>query len=402
MSKRRKSGKNKKSIPGIIIAVLVLAVLGFIGGGDEGESTVSTTENSEKNQISTSDFNTFGDNISDDTTSKDDRESSTQSKDDATENNTPNTTKKQNEKDTTVKSVGNYKVSLNGIPAFSGKAYVSVNGNVPGLTSADRTSKYFEKYSPLDYMGRCGVVVACLGRETMPTEERGGIGMVKPTGWHTVKYDCVDGKYLYNRCHLIGFQLSGENANERNLITGTRYMNIQGMLPFENMVADYIKETNNHVLYRVTPVFKGNEKVARGVQIEAYSVEDNGEGICFNVYCYNNQPGVKIDYATGESALDNSVAVPQTTRRQNQSQGTQKPVPSTKKEQATTQKETTKPQTQSGNNVTAMYILNTNSKKIHRPSCAHVSRMNESNKESYTGDINDLYNMGYTTCGSCF
>ena len=135
----------------------------------------------------------------------------------------------------------------------------------------------------------------------MPTEERGSIGSVKPSGWQTVKYDFVDGKYLYNRCHLLGYQLTGENANEQNLITGTRYLNVDGMLPFENMVADYVKETDNHVMYRVTPVFDGAELVARGVLMEAYSVEDGGDGVEFCVYCYNVQPGVKIDYATGDS-----------------------------------------------------------------------------------------------------
>ncbi len=400
MSKRRNSGKNKKKVPGVVVAVLVLALLGFIGG-DDGGNTATTTGNTAKTEGLTSEISTIVNDNSDDIP-KDNNENSSQSKNEVGENSAPTTTKKQNEKDTTVKSVGNYKVSLNSIPAFSGKAYVSVNGNIPGLTSANRTGKYFENYSPLDSMGRCGVVVACLGKETMPTGERGEIGMVKPTGWHTVKYACVDGKYLYNRCHLIGFQLSGENANERNLITGTRYMNVQGMLPFENMVADYIKETNNHVLYRVTPIFIGSERVARGVQIEAYSVEDDGEGICFNVYCYNNQPGVKIDYATGESMLDDSAVAPQTTKKQTQTQGTQKPVTTTKKQQATTQNETTKPQTQSGNKAESTYILNTNSQKIHYHSCRHVSKMNEGNKEEYTGDINDLYNMGYTTCGSCF
>lgn len=186
---------------------------------------------------------------------------------------------------------------------YTGEVYSVINNNEPQFTQDEITDKYFENYAPLDDYGRCGVAFACLGKETMPTEERGEIGSVKPTGWHTVKYDCVDGKYLYNRCHLIGFQLSGENANKRNLITGTRYLNIDGMLPFENMVADYIDETNNHVMYRVTPVFYGDDLVAEGVQIEAYSVEDEGEGVCFNVYCFNVQPGVVIDYATGESEL---------------------------------------------------------------------------------------------------
>lgn len=194
-------------------------------------------------------------------------------------------------------------VSLENIPAFTDKAYVIIDDGVPAFTQQDFTTESYEYYSQQDYLGRCGYALACIGKDIMPTEERGSIGQVKPSGWKTVKYDFVDGKYLYNRCHLIGYQLTGENANVDNLITGTRYLNVEGMLPFENMVADYVKETGNHVLYRVTPIYNGQELVARGVQMEAYSVEDNGEGISFNVYCYNNQPGVTIDYATGESVL---------------------------------------------------------------------------------------------------
>ena len=190
---------------------------------------------------------------------------------------------------------------LTNIPDFSDTPYVEVNGNVPYFTQDDMTTDSYETYSPLDALGRCGVVMSCIGQDLMPTEERGNIGQVKPSGWQTVKYDFVNGKYLYNRCHLIGFQLTGENANTCNLITGTRYMNMEGMLPFENMVADYIKETNNHVLYRVTPIFQDDELVARGVLIEAKSVEDDGDGILFCVYVYNNQPGVEIDYLTGLS-----------------------------------------------------------------------------------------------------
>lgn len=191
--------------------------------------------------------------------------------------------------------------SLDDIPEFSDSPYVTVNDNIPYFTENDLTTEAFETYSELDDLGRCGVAYANVCQELMPTEERGEIGQVKPTGWHTVKYDFVSGKYLYNRCHLLGYQLTGENANEQNLITGTRYLNVEGMLPFENMVADYVEETDNHVLYRVTPIFQDDELVARGVLMEGLSVEDDGEGICFNVYCYNNQPGVIIDYATGES-----------------------------------------------------------------------------------------------------
>lgn len=233
--------------------------------------------------------------------------SETITKTDSTENETTPST--ADSTDQTVSTTQNTSsaitsISLSSIPAYSGNAYVAVNDNIPFFTDAELTTTAFENYSSLDTLGRCGVAYANVCSEIMPTEERGKIGSVKPSGWHTVKYDIVSGKYLYNRCHLIGYQLSAENANAKNLITGTRYLNTEGMLPFENMVADYVKETNNHVLYRVTPMFDGNNLVASGVLMEAKSVEDNGDGILFNVYCYNVQPGITIDYATGDSALD--------------------------------------------------------------------------------------------------
>lgn len=192
-------------------------------------------------------------------------------------------------------------VTLSDVPEYSGEPYIVLQDNWPDFDVGDMTTEAFETYSELDSLGRCGAAYANICLEIMPTEPRGEIGQVKPTGWHTVKYDCVDGKYLYNRCHLIGYQLAGENANRQNLITGTRYMNVTGMLPFENMVDDYVENTENHVLYRVTPIFDGDNLVASGVQMEAFSVEDEGEGVCFNVFVYNVQPGVGIDYATGES-----------------------------------------------------------------------------------------------------
>lgn len=199
-------------------------------------------------------------------------------------------------------------IDLGEIPVYSGEAYVEINGNVPYFTDSELSTTSYEYYSDLDSLGRCGVCVANIGTDIMPTEERGEIGNIKPTGWHTVKYsEIIEGNYLYNRCHLIGFQLAGENDNEKNLITGTRYLNMSGMLPFENMVADYVKETGNHVLYRVTPIFEGENLVADGVLIEAESVEDNGSGILFNVFCYNIQPGIVIDYATGDSAEDGTI-----------------------------------------------------------------------------------------------
>ena len=255
-------------------------------------------------------------------------------------------------------------VSMDELPAYSDSTYVEIDGNQPSFTDADKQeTEAFEEYSDLDYLGRCGTAYANVGQELMPAdgEKRGSIGQVKPTGWHTVKYDCVDGKYLYNRCHLIGFQLTGENANEENLITGTRYMNVDGMLSFENLVADYVKETDNHVLYRVTPVFEGQNLVASGVQMEAWSVEDEGEGVCFNVYVYNVQPGITIDYATGESWQEGA-------------------------------------EPQSGETT---YILNTNSHKFHDPDCSSVSGMSTANRQEYTGSREDLIAQGYTPCGQC-
>lgn len=261
--------------------------------------------------------------------------------------------------------------SLDMVPSFSGAAYVAVNGNVPFFTTSELTTQAFETYSTLDDLGRCGVAVACIDQSMMPTEERGSIGQVKPSGWHTVKYDNVDGKYLYNRCHLIGHQLTGEDANKQNLITGTRYLNIEGMLPFENMVADYVKETGNHVMYRVTPIFEDNNLVASGVLMEGYSVEDNGAGISYCVYAYNAQPGITIDYATGDSQAEGGA--------------TKETV------QATT--------ATTGQSEAQTYILNTNNKKFHYPSCRHVAQMK--NPVETTTTRNALINQGYDPCGTC-
>ncbi len=202
-------------------------------------------------------------------------------------------------------------ITIDEVPVYSGDPYVVINDNEPSFSSEELESDSFESYGELDDLGRCTIAFANLSSELMPQGERGSIGQVKPSGWQTVRYDSVDGKYLYNRCHLIGWQLSGENANERNLITGTRYMNTEGMLPFENMVADHIKETDGHVLYRVTPIFVEDELVARGVQMEAYSIEDAGASICFNVFVYNVQPGIEIDYSDGSSRLSETADEPQ-------------------------------------------------------------------------------------------
>ena len=254
-------------------------------------------------------------------------------------------------------------VSLDELPPYSGEPYVEINGNEPAFLPGEMTANSYEVYSPLDELGRCGEAAACVGVDLMPTEERGSIGQVKPTGWQTVKYDCVDGKYLYNRCHLIGYQLSGENANKQNLITGTRYLNVEGMLPFENLVADYVKETENHVLYRVCPVYDGGNLVASGVTMEAKSVEDDGEGVSFFVYVYNVQPGVEIDYATGESWLEGGTrpeAAPETA-----------------------------------------YVLNTSSKKFHLPDCSGANSMKAENRQETSSSRQELLDQGYEPCGTC-
>ena len=278
--------------------------------------------------------------------------------------------------------------SLSDVPAYSGKAYVSVNGNVPYFTAAELTTTSFETYSDLDTLGRCGVTYACIGQDLMPTKERGSIGMVKPTGWHTVRYDdLVDGKYLYNRCHLIGYQLTGENANTQNLITGTRYLNIEGMLPFENMVADYIQETDNHVLYRVTPIFEGNNLLANGVLMEGYSVEDKGAGVSYCVFAYNVQPGIEIDYATGESKLADSAQQ----EEQKTATVTSTPSPEPEKQEPATGSEASQ----------ADYILNTNTKKFHYPTCSSVNDMKEKNKQEFFGTRDEAISNGYFPCGRC-
>jgi len=269
---------------------------------------------------------------------------------------------------------------------FDGTPYYTVNNNQPFFTNDEITNQSYEYYSDLDSLGRCGVCIACISLDMMPTTEREGIGMVKPSGWHLDKYDFVDGKYLFNRCHLIGYQLTGENANLSNLITGTRYMNIQGMLPFENQTADYIKSTGNHVMYRVTPIFEGDNLVATGVLMEAYSVEDSGQGICFNVFCYNAQPGVVIDYATGDNYLDeNSDAV----------------ILDPYVEDEDTPPDVDRTIPDSEDNQSQTYILNKNTKKIHYPWCSSVEDMAEHNKQEFTGDINEMIEKGYTPCKRC-
>ena len=273
--------------------------------------------------------------------------------------------------------------SLQDVPKYSGEASVTVNNNKPYFTAREKkNTKTFESYHKLDKLGRCGVAYANVCPELMPTEERGAIGSVKPSGWHTVKYNgIVDGNYLYNRCHLIAYCLTAENANKKNLITGTRYMNTEGMLPYETKVAQYVEQSGNHVLYRVTPVFEGDNLVAGGVLMEAYSVEDSGKGISFCVYCYNVQPQITIDYKTGDSKLSKSSG------DSGKKDNTSKSNGSSKDSDSAVQKQN--------------YVLNTNTKKFHKPGCASVKRMSAKNKKKVHDTRKNLIHQGYDPCKNC-
>lgn len=260
---------------------------------------------------------------------------------------------------------GDAYASVSEIPEYSQSPYVILNDNMPEFSEEDLARDVFEEYSELDELGRCGQAYALICKELMPTEKRTSIGQVKPSGWHTVRYDeLISDKYLYNRCHLIGFQLAGENANKLNLITGTRYMNVDGMLPFEDEVADYVKGTGNQVLYRVSPIYEGDDLVAKGVQMEAYSVEDSGQGVCFNVFVYNVQPGVTIDYATGDSWETSKGKNPEQPQKEN-------------------------------------YVLNISNDKFHTPDCSSVETIKDKNKQKVTMNRDELIANGYSPCGKC-
>ena len=268
------------------------------------------------------------------------------------------------------------------VPEYDGVPYVEINDNEPEFTEAELTTESYEEYSELDPLGRCGTAEACIGEDLMPDGEREDISEVEPTGWENREYDIVDGGYVYNRCHLIGFQLSGENANEENLITGTRYMNTEGMLPFENMVAEYVQETDNHVMYRVTPVFEGDDLVASGVQMEAESVEDGGAGICFNIYVYNVQPEIIIDYSTGANWADTD-------------SGNEKTADISAADDSDAENgEDQEPKEQT-------YILNKNTKKFHKPECSSVDDIKAENKSGFTGTREELIEDGFDPCGKC-
>lgn len=287
-------------------------------------------------------------------------------------------------------------VKLKDIPEYAGKPAVKINGNKTFFTKKDKSRlDAFETYSNLDSLGRCGVAYANICKELMPTEERGQIGQIKPSGWQTAKYNgCIEGNYLYNRCHLIGFQLAGENANEKNLITGTRYMNCDGQLPYEDEVADYVQNTGNHVLYRVTPIYDGNNLLASGVLTEAYSVEDKGKGVEFCVYCYNVQPGISINYENGDSTLiknyrgEYAVTTYYSTKQI-------KTYDKTSSSKISKIKEMHKVATDS------KYILNESSKKFHNPNCSAVKKMSDTNIKKSNESRSSLIGKGYSPCGIC-
>lgn len=346
----------------IVSILLTLALLlSFVGCVDLEDNYSSSTGGS---------FSSTIDDVSDETDN-----SSTE--DSSSETQKPSSSTSENKKPTTSVGSGTATaVNLANIPAYSGRAYVAVNNNVPNFSASELTTKGYEKYSNLDNLGRTRVAVASVGLDTMPgaNEERQSISSIKPTGWQQAKYDCISGGWLYNRCHLIGWQLSAENANKSNLLTGTKYLNISGMLPFENLVADYIKETGNHVAYRITPIYDGNNLLASGVQMEAYSVEDDGEGICFNVYCYNVQPEISINYATGASTG-----------------------PSNSKPSSSTTTSTT-PDPEPDNNVggsDVVWIPKSGSKYHSHSSCSNMKNPSQVSKS-------EAENRGYEPCKKCW
>lgn len=349
----------------IVSLILVLSLIFSFAGCVDLEDTYSSSINSTySSQIDSVDDKT--ESSSEETTSSKPQSSTT-----STEDKKP------------TNSVGSgtaTAVNIATIPAYSGKAYVAINNNIPNFSSSELTTKGYEKYSNLDSLGRTQMCIASVGKDTMPKdgEERQSISNIKPTGWVQAQYDCVSGTWLYNRCHLIGWQLSAENANKSNLITGTKYLNIDGMLPFENMVADYIKETGNHVAYRITPIYDGNNLLASGVQMEAYSVEDEGDGICFNVYCYNVQPQITINYATGSSS------------------GPSNSTSSSKPSSSTTV--TTTPNTEQNNNTggsNMVWIPNSGSKYHSHSGCSNMKNPSQVSKSV-------AESRGFEPCKKCW
>ena len=420
----------KKSILTLILLILsgcclLFSIMTMLGNDDPGGAEKVAERNTEPDPGDPTTVSTARENT--ETTSERSNTSST--------NNTKDSENTEASENTEKSSTVALRLP-DDVPEYSGKPFYELNGNVPLFSENEKASTdSFENYSNPDILGRAGVAFANLSPELMPTEERGPIGQIRPSGWHTVKYnDLIDGNYLYNRCHLIAYSLAGENANEKNLITGTRYLNVEGMQPFEEVVLGYISRTKNHELYRVTPIYSGHNPLASGVEMEAWSIEDQGKGVSFHVYCYNVQPGIIIDYTTGESKReDGKSADPGDSKEKNSESNNRSGETSekdtksatTKKTENTTQstekpggglvpdsgggktidpgEETTgsdsgdrsvKPEGQT-------YILNTNTKRIHLPTCSSVSEMKKKNRKEVTATIEELKEQGYVPCKRC-
>ena len=380
--------KNKTILAVVLLAIAVICIYFALNSDKEKVSVENTQSSTEHVQ---NDENSERASTTAVTTQKAEQEATEEAG-----------TTESSEKKTEQSSEGQ-RTSLASIPAYSGTPYCEINGNVPDFTDKEKESKEaFEIYSELDALGRCGPAFANLCRELMPEEERDAIGQIRPSGWHTVKYnDLIDGNYLYNRCHLIAYSLAGENANEKNLITGTRYLNVDGMQEFENTVRDYILQSGNHVLYRVTPDFENDNLVASGVEMEAWSVEDSGQGICFHVYCYNVQPGIKIDYATGDSwRIEGETQTEADSSDSGLVPGSGTVIDIGEE----TQDDHADDRSSSGNsfeNIEQSYILNTNSRKIHLPDCKSIKDMKEKNKKQVTDSLDNLKDQGYKPCQRC-
>ena len=373
MYKHTDPNKNIKKIFSIIALLFLLAVCSMAMGCDLTDSSDDAASSGEKTEQAAD--------------ATEDNE--------ATEDENRDAQDEQDPADSEESSAeGSHAIDPDKLPEWDGEPSIEINGGDPSFTDSELSAikkQTEEDLSALDDQGRCGDVSACVSSETMPEGERDSIGMIRPAGWHLVKYDFVEGKYLYNRCHLIGWQLTGLNAEERNLITGTRYLNVDGMLPYENQVADFAESSDLHVAYRVEPVYKGDELIARGVHIEAESIEDKGESLAFNVYCYNVQPYVDIDYKTGESTADSDApdSAESSDSSANQS-GSSSGSGSSQNAGAGSQDSTEQ-----------TYILNTNTKRYHLQGCRSLSQMKDKNKRTFHGSKKELSRMGYQPCGNC-
>lgn len=398
MKRITKINKVNKYLQIFMCAVLLLIVSGCTSFSDtsrqasesndtQAETTEELTSESDKTEEKTSESDKIEEKTSEENATE-------ESSEETTENVNTNEYKEANSDGKSEADSADNSVCY---PEYIGDAYVELNDNIPLFTDEEKKSTTaFEEYSDLDKLGRCGVAFANICPELMPTEERGEIGSVKPSGWHTVKYpEIIEDNYLYNRSHLIAYSLAGENANEKNLITGTRYLNQETMQIFELRVLDYVRDSGNHVLYRVTPVFEADNLLASGVQMEAWSVEDSGKGICFNVFCYNVQPGIDIDYATGDSRVaEEASSESKVTEDTNVQAATESTTETTVESSSSSSSSDFADQERT-------YILNTNTKKVHLPDCRSVKDMADHNKEECVGTLNDIKNKGYTPCKKC-